>query len=312
MHASRAAPLFSHPHGCSANEVPLTAYPCFSTMGTRVPREIAGGAERSSDWPVPGGLLRSNYSPATVSSEAAQLLTVVVSGLAGLVVGSFLNVAVYRLPLRMSVVRPPSHCPSCDAQLTLVDLVPVASWIWLRGRCRHCGAHISWRYPLVELCAGVLCAGAAAALGSVWPLASIAVLFVCTLGAAVVDIDGGLVPSEFAVAASLAALSLVPIAVVVGHADRIIWGALGALLGFFAAIAGDRAADRRRWVRVALLTGLAWSAGWLWPGGGAFVAAWVVVASGAVGLGTGRRAPFAMLAAGSLAAVFASALISRP
>ncbi len=316
MHAPRAAPLlFPSPRllreRSAAHSLSLFPHdwnPGSFRVRARWRKAKAGSSGRSRT-----PLLGSNYSPATVSSgEAAQLLTVVVSGLAGLVVGSFLNVVVYRLPRRMSVVRPPSHCPSCDAQLTLVDLVPVMSWIWLRGRCRHCDVRISWRYPLVELGTGLLSAGAAAALGSIWPLASVAVLFVCILGAAVADVDGGPVPTELAVAASLAALSLVPIAVVLGHADRILWGALGAALGFLAAIAGDRVTDRQRWVRVALLTCLAWNAGWLWPGGGAFVAGWVVVASAAAGLGAGRRAPFAMLAAGSVTAVFASALISRP
>lgn len=246
------------------------------------------------------------------SSEAAQLLTVVVSGLAGLVIGSFLNVVVYRLPRHMSVVRPPSHCPACDTRLTLVDLVPVFSWIWLRGRCRHCGSHVSWRYPLGELGTGLLCAAAAAALGSVWPLPSVAVLFVCTLGAAMVDVEGGSVPFELAIVGALAAIALAPVAVVIAHADRIAWAALGPLLGFLAAMVGDRAAETQRWARIGLLAELAWTAGWLWPGGGPFVAAWIMVATAAAGLGAVRRAPFAMLAAGSVVAVLACALISRP
>jgi prepilin signal peptidase PulO-like enzyme (type II secretory pathway) len=242
----------------------------------------------------------------------AQLLTILVSGMAGLMVGSFLNVVVYRLPKRMSVVEPPSHCPSCKTRLTVLDLVPVLSWAWLRAKCRHCGAHISVRYPLFELSTGVLCAATAGALGSTWPLPSVAVVVVCALGASIVDADGGPLPLTFALVGALAAIALLPIAIALQHADRLVWAALGVLLGSLGAFFGDRAADSQRWTRIALLACLAWTAGWLWPGGGAFVAAWIVVATAATGLGAARRAPLAMLAAGSVVAVLASALITRP
>lgn len=246
------------------------------------------------------------------SAGASQITAIITSGVAGLVVGSFLNVVVYRLPRQLSVVEPPSHCPACGAQLTVIDLVPVLSWVWLRGRCRHCGVHISWRYPLVELATGVLCAAAAGTLGSVLALPSVAVVLVCALGASIVDADGATVPTAFALASSVAVSSLIPIALVSGHADRLAWAALGALLGSVGAFVGDRASGNQRWVRIAVLAGLAWTAGWLWAGGGAFVAAWIVVATAATGLGAARRAPFAMLAAGSVVAVLAAALINRP
>ena len=247
-----------------------------------------------------------------MGSSEARLLTILVSGVAGLAIGSFMNVVVYRLPRHMSVVQPPSHCPTCETQLTLFDLVPVMSWLWLRGRCRHCSARISSRYPLVELATGALCAAAAAALGSLWPLPSVAVLLVCVLGASVIDADGAALPVALTIVSSLAAISLLPIAVLLEDAVQIAWAALGALLGVFASLVCDRAEDRHRLQRIALLGGLAWTAGWLWPGGGAFVAAWIVVATAATGLGAHRRAPFAMLAAGSVVALLASALISRP
>jgi leader peptidase (prepilin peptidase) / N-methyltransferase len=74
----------------------------------------------------------------------------------GLVVGSFLNVCIYRLPRKISVVRPPSHCPGCGARVEPWYNVPLLSYILLRGRCRHCGAPIHWRYPLVEFLGGFL------------------------------------------------------------------------------------------------------------------------------------------------------------
>jgi len=74
----------------------------------------------------------------------------------GLVIGSFLNVVIHRLPRGESLVYPPSHCPACGHRLSAAELVPVLSWVAQRGRCRHCGARISPRYPLVELLTGVL------------------------------------------------------------------------------------------------------------------------------------------------------------
>jgi leader peptidase (prepilin peptidase)/N-methyltransferase len=74
----------------------------------------------------------------------------------GLVIGSFLNVVIYRLPRGQSVVAPPSACPHCRQRLGPLELVPVVSWLVLRGRCRHCGGAISWRYPLIELLTGLL------------------------------------------------------------------------------------------------------------------------------------------------------------
>lgn len=82
-----------------------------------------------------------------------------VTGLAafllGLAIGSFLNVCIYRLPRRESVVFPGSHCPSCGKELAARDLVPILSYLWNRGRCRFCGGRISRQYPLVEALTGL-------------------------------------------------------------------------------------------------------------------------------------------------------------
>ncbi len=74
----------------------------------------------------------------------------------GLVLGSFLNVVITRLPKGESIVHPPSRCPRCKKPIRPWDNVPVLSFLWLRGRCRHCRKPISWRYPLVELNSGLL------------------------------------------------------------------------------------------------------------------------------------------------------------
>ncbi|MBF6555291.1 MAG: prepilin peptidase [Acidimicrobiales bacterium] len=79
---------------------------------------------------------------------------ILAAGLAGLLVGSFLNVVVYRIPRGLSVSGPRSFCPTCNRQLTWWENVPVVSWVALRGRCRTCHQLISIRYPLVELGTG--------------------------------------------------------------------------------------------------------------------------------------------------------------
>jgi leader peptidase (prepilin peptidase) / N-methyltransferase len=75
----------------------------------------------------------------------------VLAALLGACLGSFLNVVAWRLPRRESIVSPPSHCPHCGATLAWQENLPVLGWLWLRGRCNHCNAPISARYPLVEL-----------------------------------------------------------------------------------------------------------------------------------------------------------------
>jgi len=76
--------------------------------------------------------------------------------LLGLLIGSFLNVAIVRLPRGHSIVSPPSHCPRCRASIKFYDNIPLISFLILRGKCRNCGEPISWRYPLVELMNGLL------------------------------------------------------------------------------------------------------------------------------------------------------------
>lgn len=78
--------------------------------------------------------------------------------ISGLVVGSFLNVVLYRVPRGRSIVWPPSACPHCGHRLRPAELVPVLSFLVQCGRCRRCGARISWQYPAVELATGLLTA----------------------------------------------------------------------------------------------------------------------------------------------------------
>jgi leader peptidase (prepilin peptidase)/N-methyltransferase len=95
-------------------------------------------------------------SPGSGTMGAVSVAGVALAAALGACVGSFVNVVLWRVPRGESIVSPPSHCPSCGHELGPVELVPVLSWVALRGRCRHCGVHISARYPLVELGIGIL------------------------------------------------------------------------------------------------------------------------------------------------------------
>ncbi len=86
----------------------------------------------------------------------------------GLLFGSFLNVCISRLPQHRSIAKPRSHCSQCKNTIRWYDNIPVLSWLVLRAKCRHCGADISWRYPLVELTAGLWFALAGSRLWSAW------------------------------------------------------------------------------------------------------------------------------------------------
>lgn len=74
----------------------------------------------------------------------------------GLVIGSFLNVCIYRIPKKESIVYGSSHCVNCQTKLKPLDLIPIVSFLWLKGKCRYCQERVSFRYPLVELLTGIL------------------------------------------------------------------------------------------------------------------------------------------------------------
>lgn len=107
----------------------------------------------------------------------------------GLLLGSFANVVIWRVPRKESVVSPGSHCPSCDAPIAWYDNIPVVSWLVLRGRCRACGVAISPRYPLVEAASGALFGVAALRFGLTWQAVLAAVVFWLLLVLSMIDID---------------------------------------------------------------------------------------------------------------------------
>lgn len=135
----------------------------------------------------------------------------------GLIVGSFLNVVVWRVPRGESVVRPASACPACHAAIRPWDNIPVLSWFVLRGKCRDCGAAISRRYPLVEAATGLLFALVVVrflgAGSQVWAVPAYLYLAAVAVALALIDVDTHrlpnaiVLPSIVAMAALLAGAS---------------------------------------------------------------------------------------------------------
>ncbi|MGH9348164.1 MAG: prepilin peptidase [Vicinamibacterales bacterium] len=103
-----------------------------------------------------------------------------IAALFGLLVGSFLNVCIFRLPRKESIVWPASRCPRCGRALAWYENVPVVSWVLLRARCRMCGERISWMYPIVELCTAIVFAALFTLYGPT-PLGLSRLVFACSL-----------------------------------------------------------------------------------------------------------------------------------
>ncbi|MCM8610865.1 A24 family peptidase [Accumulibacter sp.] len=155
--------------------------------------------------------------PGILAGELDSALFTFLGGLIGLLVGSFLNVVIHRLPriierdwrahcaeLRgeapasaeepFSLVRPRSRCPSCAHQISAVENIPVLSWLLLRGRCSACSARISPRYPLVEILSALLCAFAAHHFGPGWNALGAMLMSCCLIALTCIDLDTQLLP----------------------------------------------------------------------------------------------------------------------
>lgn len=157
-----------------------------------------------------------------------------VAGLFGLVIGSFLNVVIYRLPREESLAFPGSHCTVCGATVRWWDNIPLLSYLLLRGRCRACGTAISLRYPAIELLTALLFAAIAWVHG--WqPMLPVWCAFAAALVAtAAIDFDHQIIPDEISLGGLLLALVLVPAAAAFAGGDFVAAlrnSAVGAALG---------------------------------------------------------------------------------
>jgi len=123
-------------------------------------------------------------------------LSWVLAFITGAAVGSFLNVCICRMPVGKSVIRPPSHCPDCRHRLRIFDLIPILSYLFLKGKCRYCGRRIAWQDPVVELVTGLLFVLALAKYGITFGVLRPVVLFAVIVPATVFDLRYKIIPDE--------------------------------------------------------------------------------------------------------------------
>jgi leader peptidase (prepilin peptidase)/N-methyltransferase len=151
----------------------------------------------------------------------------------GLVVGSFLNVVIYRVPRTESIVSPRSACPTCHMAITPRDNVPIFSWLFLRGRCRGCHSPISVRYPLIEAATAGLFAGVAARIGFSWTLPAYLVLAAGLLALACTDLEHLLLPKRIVYPVlGMVGGSLLAAAAITGHWHNLVVASVSALVWF--------------------------------------------------------------------------------
>lgn len=142
---------------------------------------------------------------------------IAISALFGLLIGSFLNVVIWRVPRRESIVAPPSRCPGCDQLIRPYDNIPVLSWLILGGKCRDCKTKISVRYPLVEAGTAILWGLLAWRFAGSWALPAYLVLAAGLMVLSLIDLDTFLLPNRI----------VYPLTVVV----TVLFGAAGVLDG---------------------------------------------------------------------------------
>lgn len=154
-------------------------------------------------------------------------------GLLGLLIGSFLNVVIHRVPAGVSIVKPGSRCPSCEEALRARDNVPVLSWVALRGRCRSCAAPISPRYPAIELLTGLLFAITSVRFG-LQPVLPAFLAFASALVAiSAIDLELRIIPKSIVWPVLAAGIALMGVAAVLdGDRDRLLTALGGAAAGF--------------------------------------------------------------------------------
>ncbi|HYO81396.1 MAG TPA: prepilin peptidase [Bryobacteraceae bacterium] len=137
------------------------------------------------------------------------MLEAALAALTGLLIGSFLNVCIYRLPRDLSVVQPSrSFCPACAAQIAWYDNVPLLSWLLLRGRCRSCKAPIHWRYPVVELLTGILFAVGVLQFGATLYAVRLCIFAAILVVLVITDLETRILPDEFTLGGTLAGVAL--------------------------------------------------------------------------------------------------------
>lgn len=153
--------------------------------------------------------------------------------LVGLVVGSFLNVVIHRVPLGESVVKPRSRCPGCGSEISPRDNIPVISWLLLKGKCRTCAEPISARYPVVEILTALVFTAMALRFGYDWGLPAFLYLGAVGVALAMIDLDVKRLPDALTLPSYVVGAVLLGAAAVAnGEPGLMIRAGLGALALF--------------------------------------------------------------------------------
>ena len=256
-----------------------------------------------------------------------QILLGVYAAVLGLIVGSYLNVVIYRLPRGISTVLPRSRCPDCGEPVRPLDNLPVLSFLLLGGRCRACRARISWRYPLIELATAALFVACLLRFGVTFEAPAAALFSSLMLALAIIDIDHMILPDALTWPGIALGILLQPLLPWARLGDGP-WGALagavaGALLGGGVLLAVwltwylVRREEGMGLGDVKMLAVIGAFLGWK----GVLVALFIAALSGATvglllmawgGLGAKSKLPFgAFLALGGLTALFAGEPLVR-
>ncbi|UCD23200.1 MAG: prepilin peptidase, partial [Gemmatimonadota bacterium] len=163
-----------------------------------------------------------------------------IAGLFGALFGSFLNVLILRLPKDESIVFPGSHCPRCNKPIAWYDNLPVLSWVFLGGKCRHCREPISIQYPLIELATASLWMLAAWHYGATVTALTAAIFGTILLGIAVTDARHYLIPDEY----TWGGLAIGLLLSLRGGLEGLLHSVIGAVAGFVilyvVAVAGEK------------------------------------------------------------------------
>ena len=207
--------------------------------------------------PVPQVSCRTHGANSRLASSLARLrlIEAIYAGLIGAVMGSFLNVVVWRVPRGESIVSPPSHCPKCGAPVRPRDNIPIVSWFLLRGRCRSCGNPISIRYPLVEVLVALLFGAITAVTGVEWDLAWQLPLASVLVALAAIDLDLHIIPNRIVYPAAAWGL-LSALLIRLDEVPELLAGGAGAGLFFLIAAIAYPAGMGMGDVRLAAVLGL--------------------------------------------------------
>jgi leader peptidase (prepilin peptidase)/N-methyltransferase len=150
-----------------------------------------------------------------------------VSVLLGLLLGSFTNVLIYRIPKGLSIVTPRSFCPSCSTPVAALDNIPVLSFLLLTGKCRHCKASISARYPLVEALSGLGYGAVAWAVGPSWGLLPLWGFVTASLALAFIDLDEMILPDAITLPGIVLGIAAGSFLLPLGFAGSLLGAAVG-------------------------------------------------------------------------------------